>query len=347
MFARLVVLLMLVGPLVVGCERPATATAGSEADAVKSNDTASIEKAEGTTAAKVLDQMVAAYQGAESYYDNAEYCERHVYQADGVEVLPPPHVMSVAFRRPNRVRIQRNVPAGDGPGLQVTVACDGERYRAFISDLADQSLDRPADETLSYNNVTPDEILARVLTPVPLENLYPQLDLLVSTKSAPPKLLVGTKLKLLTSAKHGGVKCQRVELSRGDQAWVLWIDQTDHVLRRLDMPTDDVRAVLDPSGNLKELELWIDFREATIGTPLADSAFAAEFPSSAKPTEKLVAPGAETESSVPVDTRAIEAQAAEELNKLRAKATEAKADEPKADEPESKEKPQPTDTDKE
>lgn len=349
MLPRTLLLFALSAPLFVGCERPADAVASEDEQAASASDSATtdsatIEQQEGTTAAEVLEKLGAAYQGAQSYYDNAEYCERHVYAADGVEVLPPPHVMSVAFRRPNCVRIQRNVPAGDGPGLQATVACDGERYRAFISDLADQSLDRPADEALSYDNLTPDEIVARVLTPVPLENLYPQLDLLVSTKSAPPKLLAGAKSKLLTSAEHGGVKCHRVELSRGDQAWVLWIDQADHVLRRLDMPTDDVRAVLDPSGNLKELELWIDFREATIGTPLADSAFAADFPRAAKPVEKLVAPGADDESNDPVDTRAIEAQAAEELNKLRAKADEAEAELKERPQPED---PEPKDTEKE
>ncbi len=331
---RPLLLLVLLAPLLAGCERPAGAVANQGEQSASATDSAAtdsaategetIEQPAGTTAAKVLDEMVAAYQGAETYYDNAEYCERHVYQADGVEVLPPPHVMSVAFRRPNCVRIQRNVPAGDGPGLEATVACDGERYRAFISDLADQSLDRAAAETLGYDNLMPDEIVARVLTPVPLENLYPQLDLLVSTKSAPPKLLAETTAKLLTAAEHNGVKCQRVELSRAGQAWVLWIDQDNHLLRRLDMPTADVRAALDPSGNLKELALWIDFRDATIGTPLADSAFAAEFPASAKPTEKLIAPGAETDTSEPVDLRAIKAQAAEELNKLRTKADEQK-----------------------
>jgi hypothetical protein len=329
MSSRSLLLLVLLAPLLAGCERPAGAVASQDQQATSAIASATSEQQVGTTAAQVLDEMVAAYQGAESYFDNAEYCERHVYQADGVEVLPPPHVMSVAFRRPNCVRIQRNVPAGDGPGLEVTVACDGERYRAFISDLADQSLDRPADSMLVYNNISPDELLSRVLTPVPLENLYPQLDLLVSSKSAPPKLLAGAKSKLLASAEHGGVKCQRVELSRGDQAWVLWIDEAEHVLRRLDMPTEDVRLALDPSGNLKELELWIDFRDATIGTPLADSAFAVDFPVAAKPTEQLVAPGAEEETTEPVDTRAIEAQAAEELNKLRAKSGEAKSDEPK------------------
>lgn len=224
-------------------------------------------------AAAVLQSMAAAYRDATSYFDNAEYRESFIRQGEDVLVEPPAHQVTVAFERPNRVRLLRRVPEGGSPGLAVSVATDGQRLLATVSDLPDQVLDLPAPESLTPRTIAPDPALYGSLFPVPMENLFPQLDLLLATEDSPPALFASAEPTLLPNRELDGVDCSRVALKRPSGEYVLWIDAENHLLRRMEAPTDEVRRQLDPRGVMLEWRLWIDFQDATLGGTMADSVF--------------------------------------------------------------------------
>ncbi|MEM9185768.1 MAG: hypothetical protein AAGB00_04650 [Planctomycetota bacterium] len=228
------------------------------------------------TAEQVLDDMVAAYRAADTYFDNAEYHERFVQRGDGVPRRSEPHQVSVAWQRPRRLRVTRQAPAPGGKGLRVTLACDGNRVRLRSSDHPAECIDRPAPEALQRGDILSLGEAAGTLLPVPLENLYPQLELLLSTDKSPPKLLLSADASLLPSDDLQGAACHRVRIDRPAGKYIAWIDQQTHLLRRLEMPTDEVRRQLDPKNALMRLDLWIDFKDATFNTPISVKAFQLE-----------------------------------------------------------------------
>lgn len=253
-------------PVAGGCGGPSSSEKPPAEAAAKPEPTP--EEIEGVTAGEVLARLAAAYQSADTYFDNAEYHERSVYREEGVPIEPPPHVVSIAFERPRRLRIGHEFAAAAGRGLTVTLATDGDRLRLRTTDRPEQMLDRPAPETLNSVVLTSDEAINEIVFPVPMENLYPQLDLLLADEENPAALLAGAKGTLLKSKQLNGADCYRVRIDRPAGVYVLWIDKASPLLRRLDIPTDEVRRQLDPDNDLLRLELWIDFHGAGFGAPI-------------------------------------------------------------------------------
>ncbi|TWT90326.1 hypothetical protein Mal64_07120 [Pseudobythopirellula maris] len=232
----------------------------------------------------LLQRMAAAYRRAPSYLDNALYHERFVLRTEGVERETPPHVVSVLFERPNRMRIQRQVPGSGESSLAVGMVCDGERLRAFVSDCPGQLLDLEAPEGFqpTAEGIAPDRHLAAALAPVPVMNLYPQLDLLLAEEPDGPALLRDAEAEMLPPGAADGAPLERVRLRRAEGDYTLWIEPDSLLLRRLDMPTESVRDELDPERVLKSLELWIEFEQATFGARAPIDAYQMETPEGAE-----------------------------------------------------------------
>ncbi|MEM6331183.1 MAG: hypothetical protein AAF790_13165 [Planctomycetota bacterium] len=243
----------------------------------------------GVTAGEVLQKMTAAYRAADSYFDNAEYRERFVQRRSGVPREPPPHQVSVVFARPNRCRITRREPNPDGSDDVVTVLSDGRRWVATAGKTANRGdpaedpppgllFDGPAPEELSLATLRSDRPLFDAVLPNPIEYLLPQLDLLIATDAAPPRLLADTDAKLLPSGTlrlgpGREAPCFRIELRRAFGVFTAWVDQQEHLLRRLEMPTERVRRELDPGRDLIRLDLWIDFLDASFDTMIGEATF--------------------------------------------------------------------------
>lgn len=236
---------------------------------------ASADSQQRPAAETILNRLTAHYREAPHYVAEAVYRERYLRRSDPSATEPPPHVIAVAFVRPDRLRITRQTPAVHSGAVEMTMVI-GERLLAETTEHTDKLLDRPAPDKLSHESISESAQLVAGLLPVPLENLYPQIDLLVSKPGGGPRLQEASEATLLDDDEIDGAACYRVRLDRPTGKHVLWIDKEAPVLRRLEMPTDEVRRQLDPSGELSQLDLWIDFRGATLDSPPSDDRFLIE-----------------------------------------------------------------------
>lgn len=250
------------------------------------------------TAAEVLERMAATYREAKTYRDQAAYHETFTAKQTGVMQTPPPHRVAVTFERPGKFRMERIVPSqakestdiGKAPAFSVIAASDGTNLRATISGLPDQLLEKSLPEKLSKTQLAPDPLLDANLIPVPLENLYPQLDLLLSTEDSPPRLFDNEKAQLLSSKPIDGQPCYRVQLEQSDGKRVLWISQETYQLKRVEAPTEAARAQLDPDNVLSDLKLWIEFSGTEFDGTIPPEEFVVETPAGAKVVEAFVLP---------------------------------------------------------
>jgi thiol-disulfide isomerase/thioredoxin len=98
-------------------------------------------------------------------------------------------------------------------------------------------------------------------------------------------------MKRLTDEDLSGAACHRVQLLRpGEGVRVLWIDRKTYLLRRMDMPTGDVRAAMDTEGVLSNLALWIEFHDVQMGLGIQDATFDMEVPEDAVRVRELITP---------------------------------------------------------
>ena len=91
----------------------------------------------------------------------------------------PPHLVSVIFKRPGKVRLNRRVLGIKGAGLAVSLASIGQHVRSFVSDYARQVLEYPAPDSLAVESLVAEGPVRNAILPVPVKNLFPQLDLLL------------------------------------------------------------------------------------------------------------------------------------------------------------------------
>lgn len=234
----------------------------------------------------LIEELRTKYREAGFYIDNAEYRERFAVKGNSEFFSSPPHVVSVLFERPNKFRITRQVPQTDGPGLSVVTASDGTTQRAFVSDLPTQFLEYPVADELNDETIVTDPVLRDELLPVPMANLFPQLDLLLSDEQR-DDALTGTSYELLDELPLDSGPCQRVKIATDTGDRVAWIDKQSRLLRRLEFPSGEARKLVDPDENFSRYELWIDFVDASTDAMAADSAFELKVPEGANTVDKL------------------------------------------------------------
>ncbi len=227
------------------------------------------------TGRRVLERMVAAYQSATSYAD--EGVLRHKVQL-GEDRVDEAADFSLAWQRPDRLRMQV---------YQASVVCDGKQLWATLADLPGQVLELDAPEQLSLEALSVDPTLSSVLTGGIAGGL-PALALLMSDKALDAFLLQADEPSLLQPAEWDGRPCHRVVMQRPDGALVAWVDQENYCLRRLDYPTDAMRKQYANQGEVRELELWADFRSAQLNQSIDPNAFRFEAPSEAQRVKRLV-----------------------------------------------------------
>lgn len=235
----------------------------------------------GMTASEIMEKMVATYQQADSYIDNAEYGSHFVLADDGVQRQGLPMTVSVLFERPNRFRITRveQQLQADGSAERVLVVSDGDTLEAIIDSLAPQRLSVEAPEVANLKNIAPDPILRSALFPVVVQDIFPQLALLMADKEHPAWALQARSGLSLLPAKDiessGGISrpCFRVQVSTTLGPQVCWIDQETFLMLRIELPSQELAERNYPNQKFTEYSMRFDFYDVALGVQVRKGDF--------------------------------------------------------------------------
>ncbi len=227
-------------------------------------------------ARSVLDAMVAAYRQAKRYSDQG-YVKLDMKMADRVidDKLP----FSVSFARPNQLRAEI---------YTASLACDGRVLRATLQGLPGQVLEKEAPTTLSVRNVFCDRFLMQAMHQGPAGGSL-QLYLLIDPDPLRSLLQTAQKVTLQTPAQIGEANCDRVSIIGPEGIGVLWIDQQSHVLRRVELPVDDIKRQAAAEGKFDRVSITAELVGAQFDGPIDARRFQMDVPPGVK-TAKMFVP---------------------------------------------------------
>ncbi|MEX0938447.1 MAG: thioredoxin-like domain-containing protein [Pirellulales bacterium] len=232
------------------------------------------------SARQVLAQMVEAYKDASSYQDAGELYTRQ--SAAGESQTYDPIPFSVVVERPNKLRMH---------AFDAMVVSDGDKLRAAVPGaLPQQVLQLPAPLELTASNYIRDDYLYTTITRGNELFAPPQIGLLLGGNALETILPGDAEPRLLDPATAGQRECYRVEVPAGGDRWVYWIDRESYALRRIDFPTSELLAEIDPSAGIEKLEVWAEMTGAQLGGKIDSQAFAFEVPEDAHLVKQFVSP---------------------------------------------------------
>jgi len=261
------------------------ATADKKADPAKKEiaraadpEQAKVEAAQSEVALSILKKMANAYKAATSYSDKGHIQKRYT---EGNELYDKPiHDFSVVMVRPNKIRLQC---------YEGVMTSDGKQLAAVVKGLDEQVVVDKAPEQLTYNAVhrNGDTIWMQVLTEQ-IAGGSPQLALLFADDALAGFLAGGQPPVLDRGEKIDGHPCYRVKIVRPDGDLILAIDEQSHVLRRIELPMNELRKHLDPEGVKKGLKVTSEFVDAQLNADIPDATFAIRLPEGAQPVRHFV-----------------------------------------------------------
>jgi len=266
----------LAGALLAGCRGPADSPAADPA----ARDATAARRGE-----EICDRMLALYRAAKSYADRAEYVEQSAVRGEGVERETPFFQMSLAYERPNRLRLEFDeAVAASGGSKGYAIVSDGARIRTVSKEIPDQVQDAPAPDELTDENFVTDPIVQEALLSRPLGDVFPQLAMLLNEDGGAvfPR---DDHPRLLDERPLAGRPCYRVASTNPDGTRVLWIDRESYVLRRMELPVEAHRRAVDPDGNYLSLAIWINFIDPLFDVEVDRKTFAMEVPPDARLVE--------------------------------------------------------------
>jgi peroxiredoxin len=216
----------------------------------------------------VLERVEEAYHRADSYQDAGRLIVR--YTCNG-KIVTETSDFSLAASSPNRLRMR----AFDGLAV-----CDGQTFRATIDNAPGEVLGFPAPEELSPVYVYGDPVLGKALN-----QIVGSVPLTLYLDPAPLRSLLynAQSPQLDSPAQLGSETCYRVRIERHEGLFVLWIDQKDFIVRRVDYPPDGYRRLLEPLvGEITDMTITADLADARLNPEIDDSTFQFEMPSGAE-----------------------------------------------------------------
>jgi thiol-disulfide isomerase/thioredoxin len=263
--------------IAVGCAEAPTSTATKKAEK------------NAPSADELLGKLRNTYIDAESYSDNAILQQRGVSRSTGSITEIPFTRLSLLFGRPNRYSISYEDAIASTQGRTFYhVASDGKRVRSEASELPGQVHEAIAPVETTQDNLIPEPELRQAILQVSLENLFPQLVMLLSGDAEKPLFPRATDKKLLSDEKIGSDLCYRVQLTEPEGKRVLWIDKQKHILRRMEVPIDDQRESLDPSGQFVDFAVSLDMEDITLDPEFDDEAVSIKVPESGRLVRRFV-----------------------------------------------------------
>jgi thiol-disulfide isomerase/thioredoxin len=283
----LVLMALVAGTL--GCDAsaklpPALVPASADSSAAEKGDeasskTATSSKAEGDPA-KLLADMAAGYKQAKSYQDAGEL-RLAVVTAEGERQASPVYPFSVAFQRPNKIRIH---------SLQASLVADGEYLRASAESLEGQVLQVDCPAELTVRALESDKLLLESMRGL-INLAMPQLPLLLDERAI--ERIAGDGVPtLLESEEFGGETCHRVAIEGPSGTSVFWISPKSRLLVKFEYPSEAFKK----EHELSAAAITAEFRGAEVNKPIAADAFKFDVPEGAKLLTRFLPPPPEAPS---------------------------------------------------
>ncbi len=251
-------------------------------------------KADKISPEDILAKLRGTYAALDSYSDNAILVERGVSRSRGsVTEMPFTH-LSLAFGRLNRYAISYEdaIPSSQGR-TKYRIASDGKRVRSVANELPEQIHEAIAPRETTAENLIPEPELRQAILQVGIENLFPQLMMLLARDAEKPLFPRSTTLKMLPAEKIEGAACYRIALTEPEGQRVLWIDKDKFILRRMEIPIDQQRKSLDPTGQFSSFSVDLDFSDITLNPQFDDEVVTITIPEGARLVRRFVPPAAE------------------------------------------------------
>ena len=225
----------------------------------------------------VLDKLTKRYAELTSYRDAAKVWVR--YNVDGVPAEEGGLNFSLAFAKPNRLALNC---------YQAELASNGKQIKGMIDGVTDQVWVSDAPEELTLEHVYQDPMMGNVLA-LGLAGSQPALSLLLAEKPLDGLLQGAQPPVLIEPAKIGEKTCDRVKIVSASSEAVMWIDQQNSMLLRLELfPQGEYKQRMDPQNQTTNLRVVADFIDAEFNPQLADKVFALETPPEAIAMRRLV-----------------------------------------------------------
>jgi thiol-disulfide isomerase/thioredoxin len=232
------------------------------------------------TGRAVLEAMAQAYRNVKTYSDKGTV--RITAQA-GDKKIDESVDFSVVFRRPNQLRME---------AYGAKAVFDGKKLHAAIVNLPGQVLEKDSPAELTMKSVYCDRILTAASCGG-FAGALPQIPLLLDDKAVYILLQGDEDPELAESGEIDGRACHRVLIRRSAGLSALWIDKETLLLRRMILPTNDLRRQL--SGDLggaqiESLSCIANFTGAQLNGPVDARAFQFETPPDAEIVKFFIPP---------------------------------------------------------
>jgi outer membrane lipoprotein-sorting protein len=245
-------------------------------------------------AVEITARMLEVYRKAKAYTDQAAYVEESVLRGEGVAHQVPYYQLSIAFKRPNFVRIDFSeaLAEGDGPRQGFSIASDGTSIRALTPDIPDQMVEISAPATLTPENIFVDPAIKAKLLDRSLGDVFPQLAMLLNTSDDDAAAVFpnDSNPRLLENADLNGLDCYRVATSHPEGTRVFWIDAKTYALHRMELPTEAHRLSVDPEKLYLKLTVRIDFADITFNPEISRPSFLLAPPENARVVKAFEVP---------------------------------------------------------
>jgi outer membrane lipoprotein-sorting protein len=283
--------------------------AGCDAFATPKRPAAAEDSAASGRAVEITERMLKKYREAASYADRATYVEQSVLRGEGVEHELPFFQMSLAFQRPNRLRLVfEEAVAGSAGRKGYDIASDGRRLRTAAKEIPDQIQEAEAPATLTAANFVTDPTVREALLERELGDVFPQLAMLLNPDGQTPVFPRDSHPRLLDDETLRGRRCWRVASTNPDGTRVLWIDKENDLLVRMELPVAGHRRAIDPDNNYLNLRVWIDFEDVSFDVPIDAESFELKTPPGARRVTRFVPPPLEEEGQTDADKSAAQSR---------------------------------------
>jgi thiol-disulfide isomerase/thioredoxin len=240
---------------------------------------------------EITEQMLAAYRKARRYSDRAVYVQQSAHRSDGVERQQPFFTMSLAFERPNKLRLKfAEAKAAGAEPKGYDVASNGALERATMAEIPGQVQEGPAPATITLDNLFPDPLIEQSLAGHALADVFPQLAMLLNVDDAGVVFPHDERPTLEGIEPLRGRKCYRVSTTSPAGKRTFWIDADTHLLHRMQLPIESQRAQLDAANQYARLAVWIDFEDVSVDAEINPDAFDLPVPAGAVRVSHFAAP---------------------------------------------------------